>query len=110
MKESNTKQMRCAFTAYKNSKTKTLGECYKNCSYRKERAFMYCMDLCTKYNGTDLRIIGYNCSTFSVGFIGYVNNRKAFIYITAWYDRFMYIDWGAKWITININYIIHIIV
>lgn len=92
MKECNTIQMQKAYLYYKNSKLEVLGSCYRNCSIRKERAFMYCTDLCTKYSGQDLRIIRYTCMTFSAGFIGYVNGKKAFVYITKSYDRFMYID------------------
>ena len=92
MEECNKIQMEKAYLYYKHSKLNNLGECYKNCSIYKERAFMYCMDLCTKYSGQDLRIVGYNCMTFSAGFIGYVNGKKAFVYITKSYDRYMYID------------------
>lgn len=45
-----------------------------------------------EYNGKALKIIGYNTMTFSVGFLGTVDGRAAFIYITKTYDRYIYID------------------
>lgn len=77
---------------YKQSKLYNLYSCYNTVSDSKESAYDYCLRLMDKYNGTDLRIIGYNTFTFSVGFIGEYEGRKAFFYITADYDRFMYID------------------
>lgn len=77
---------------YKQSKLYNLYSCYNKVSDSKEIAYEYCLRLMDKYNGTDLRIIGYNTFVFSAGFIGEYEGRKAFFYITADYDRYMYID------------------
>ncbi len=87
-----TKQLKNAYRDYLKSTNNHLNDCYNNCSYYKQKAFWYCQDLVKKYDGSALKIIGYNSQTFSAGFIGYINNKKAFFYITKDYNRFIYID------------------
>ena len=87
------KQMQCAYKHYLQSNNgNNLYNCYNKPSCNKIRAMQYCEDLCTKYNGTDLTIIGYNCMQFSVGFLFYEDGKNYFAYITKDYDRFCCID------------------
>lgn len=77
------KQMQSAYNHYKRSKhSDNLLECYNNPSWYKINAMVYCRKLCEKYNGYNLKIIGYNCMQFSVGFECMINNKKHFAYIT----------------------------
>lgn len=92
MTYSNTKQLKNAYRDYLRSTNYHLSDCYINCSYYKQKAFWYCQDLVKKYNGSGLKIIGYNSQTFSVGFIGEIFGKKAFFYITKTYDRCIYIE------------------
>jgi glutathione peroxidase-family protein len=69
-----------------------LYDCYGSFSYAKAQAFEYCKELKSKYNGRGLKIIGYNSNRFSAGFIGEIENREAFFYITADYDRYIFLD------------------
>lgn len=77
---------------HSKSTNRTLSDCYAKCSEAKEAAFDYCLQLFRDYNGRDLKITGYNTTTFSVAFYGEYNGRQAFFYITRSYDRVAYID------------------
>lgn len=98
MTHCKTTQIKKAFSNYFNSNYYRLSDLYSSYSINKERAFGYCMDLFLKYNGYDLKIIGGNCMTFSVGFLGEYPDpvtgelKKAFFYITKNYDRYIFID------------------
>ena len=46
----------------------TLYNVYDRPSYRKEKAWVYCKNLCRKYHGTNLHVVGHNTCTFSVSF------------------------------------------
>ena len=92
MTHTTTKNIKNAHNQYYKSNLYTLYDCYTNHSHNKKQAFDYCRALMNKYNGRQGRIIGYNCMVFSYGFIGTINNRPAFFYITKDYDRYIYID------------------
>lgn len=94
MKFEKTQTIRSAYYRYIRSPySSNLYECYANPSAAKRDAMDYCLRLCRDLNGTDLRIIGYNCMVFSVGFVFTdENGRKCFAYITRDYDRYMYIS------------------
>ena len=92
MEENNTKVMRDAYQKYLSSRCDGLYAAYKNPSNAKRRAWKYVQDLCYDYNGYGLRVVGHNSMVFSGGFIGYINDKKAFFYITPGYNRYMYID------------------
>lgn len=77
---------------YNRSDLHQLSDCYLNYSTLKLDAYRYCIDLMQKYNGCDLRIIGFNTFHFSVGFIGKINGNKAFFYITAHTEQYIYIN------------------
>lgn len=89
MKKCNSKQIKDAYKQYKHSCLYDLYHCYNNYSYAKQEAMNYCRQLEYKYNGYNLKIIGYNPMTFSVGFLGEIDNQKAFFYITKSYDRYI---------------------
>ena len=87
------KQMQSVYKHYLRSiNGSDLYDCYHKPSYNKMLAMEYCEDLCNKYNGTDLTIIGYNSMQFSVGFLFYKDGKNYFAYITKTYDRFCCID------------------
>ena len=57
---------------------------YNKASYRKEKAWKYCKELCRKYNGTNLHIVGHNTCTFSVSFnigdkVAYITNANNYL-------------------------------
>lgn len=53
-----------------NSDARELSDVYANCSDAKRKAYEYCLKLFEKYNGTNFRIVGHNCMTFTVAFEG----------------------------------------
>lgn len=81
-----------AYEDYKKSSNYILEDCYGHYSHAKNKAMKYCIDLQFKYNGRGLQIIGYNSHTFSVGFIGTVDGKESFVYITKTYDRYIPLD------------------
>ena len=81
-------QMQSIYNCYKNSRySDNLYDCYTKPSYAKFNAMEYCKKLCNQYNGYNLKIIGYNCMQFSVGFECMQDNELCFVYITKSYDR-----------------------
>ncbi len=88
----NTKQIKTNYKHYLQSSYYNLYDCYNQPSYYKIQALEYCKKLMKKYNGKSLKIIGYNSQTFSVGFVGEIDNKEAFFYITRDYDRYIFID------------------
>ena len=92
MKECNTTQIKEAYRRYLNVSTSELGEVYTTWSQAKENAYYYCLEQFRKYNRERFRIIGANSCIFSVGFIGEINEKKAFFYITHTADRFTYLN------------------
>ena len=64
----------------------SLYEVYDRPSYRKEKAWGYCKDLCRKYNGTNLHIVGHNSSFFSVSFdigdkVAYITHANNYLIV-----------------------------
>ena len=92
MKHSKTETLRRAYRAYKNSPYRCLPDCYRNCSAQKERAYENCIRKEIEYSGFNGRIIGFNSQIFSFGFIGEINEKEAFFYITPTYERYIYIS------------------
>lgn len=85
----NNKQIRGAYIQYQNSSNGSLNDVYKKYSHRKKSGYEYCVKLMNEYHGSDLRILSYSTYEFTVGFIGYIENKKYFFYITRDYDRAM---------------------
>lgn len=90
MKKVNfTKDMKNAYIRYLHSKyDNNLYNCYDKPSYNKVRALEYCNQLMRDKNGFSLKIIGYNCMQFSVGFQFIENDKQCFAYITKSYDKY----------------------
>lgn len=70
------------YSAYKRSTTYSLDSAYGTYSSAKARAWRYCEDLMQKYDGHGLKVIGYNCHTFSAGFMFEKDGKTMFMYIT----------------------------
>lgn len=86
------KNIKGAYQQYCRSNLYTLDDCYSSCSIAKRTAMEYCCRLFIEHDGAEMKIIGYNCMTFSVGFMGIVDGKNAFIYITKDYDRYIFLD------------------
>ena len=80
------------YNSYLKSWYRNLWDIYNHFSQAKQEAYNYCLELCDKYNGYDLKIIGGNTSTFSVGFKCLVDGVENFVYITRDYDKIMKIE------------------
>ena len=92
MTHTKSKVIKGAYMQWKYAYAASLGEVYSSYSQAKQNAMDYCRNLMYKHNGCALRIIGHNCMTFSVGFLGDVDGRDAFFYITRDYDRYIFLD------------------
>ena len=66
-----------------------LWQVYERWSQKKERAYERCCRLVDEYDGGGMKIMSHNCDVFSVGFIGYIDGLKHFIYITRDHVRAM---------------------
>ena len=87
------KNLNKQYNEYFKSSKRELSQCYNNYSIAKGRAFDYCLELVLKYQGgVTYRIISYNQTMFTFGFIGQYEGKKAFFYITKDYDRVMLLE------------------
>ena len=83
------RQARISYPNYRMSKYTDLYSAYGRCSAKKREAWEYCKNLCEKYNGEGLRVIGRNAHRFSAGF-EYTDSQtgdKMFMYISPNYDQ-----------------------
>ena len=92
MTHCKTKAIKNAYENWERSRNYDLYDCYANPSANKIAAMRYCCNIFIDHDGADMKIIGYNTMTFSVGFMGIVDGRNAFIYITKDYDRYIFMD------------------
>lgn len=92
MKHTNSKIIVDAYYRYLKSNDNRLWDVYKSCSQAKVNAYAYCNSKKRELNGRDLKIVSHNSQLFTVGFIGELDNRQAFIYITKDNERFIYLD------------------
>ena len=92
MKHTNSKLIVDVYYRYLKSNNNRLWDVYKKVSMAKVNAYNYCNDKKRELNGRDLKIISHNCQSFTVGFIGELDDRQAFIYITKDNERFIYLD------------------
>ena len=53
---------------YKRSTDTSLSDVYKSNSTAKNRAWVYCQELCEKHNGTGLKVVSHNSMIFTAGF------------------------------------------
>ena len=87
------KQIKSILERHNQSNLYSLDDCYSNYSVYKARAMEYCYKLFTEKNGYNLKILGYNCNTFSVGFyFEDENGNEKFMYITKAYDRVLDVE------------------
>ena len=92
MKHTNSKLIVDAYYRYLKSNNNRLWDAYKKVSVAKVNAYEYCKNKKRELNGSYLKIISHNCQSFTVGFIGEIDNRNAFVYITKDNERFIYLD------------------
>lgn len=92
MKHTNSKLIVDAYYRYLKSNDSRLWDVYKKVSMAKVNAYEYCNAKKRELNGRDLKIVSHNSQLFTVGFIGELDNRQAFIYITKDNERFIYLD------------------
>ena len=94
MTHTKAKVIKNAYTTHNRVPMRRLEECYKVPSHYKRMAMDRCLFLMEEYNGAwcSGKIIGYNSQVFSFGFIGEMNGKPAFFYITRDYDRYIYLD------------------
>ena len=64
----------------------TLYNVYDRPSYMKVKAWEYCKNLCRKYHGTNLHIIGHNSCFFSVSFnigdkVAYITHANNYLIV-----------------------------
>ena len=67
---------------YWYAKGKTLNECYKTHSSKKQSAFNYCINMCKDLNGKHFAIASKNVNFFTVHFIFEHNGEMYLAYIT----------------------------
>lgn len=77
-----TKRENDIYNSYVRSSTTSLFQAYKKPSQAKEHGWWRCRDLCAKFNGYDLKILGYNCFMFSAAFLFDDNGYTHLMYIT----------------------------
>lgn len=84
MKLTKNKTIKTNFEIYKRKDQKNIWQVYKNPSYNKVRAWLWCEDFCKKYKGEGLSVINFNTCFFSIGFTYTEDNKKYFVYHTAY--------------------------
>lgn len=91
-KTKNKELMKSAYSRWCNSTYDNIFKAYDRPSTKKISAWEYCEDLCSKYEGHDLRVIGHNCYKFTAGFVGKVDGEDVFVFITDCYDIYIQIE------------------
>lgn len=92
------KCMRNAYARYQNivctGNLKSLYAVYEHPSHAKCFAWLEVLSAACRLNKGEITctILGHNCQTFSVGFIGTYNEQRAFYYITAKHARVAFLD------------------
>lgn len=93
MTRGNKELMKSAYNRWCNSSDDNIFKAYDSPSMKKIEAWEYCEDVCKRYNGHDLRVIGHSCYKFTAGFIGEKEDKETggvkdiFVFITDCYDR-----------------------
>lgn len=72
----------------------TLDDVYGSYSIKKARAYTYCKELCSRYDGHDFCITSANTFAFTVSFdfINYDDNRPMRAFLTRTYNHAYYLD------------------
>lgn len=92
MTHTKNRQIKRAFEDWKKATATELWHVYGRFSQAKVNAMEYCKSLMEKHNGYGLRIVSHNLNVFTVGFLGEIDGKEAFFYITRDYDRFATVD------------------
>ena len=92
MTHTNATPIRKAYSAYLRSDMTDIYHAYRKPSTAKINAWFCCHNLMMEADGRGLRVIGYNTNTFSAGFIGTVDGKMSFVWITRHYVRYVYLD------------------
>ena len=82
------KSAKAKIPMYDSSNWYSLSDAYTSYSYRKERAWDYCVHTMIEYNGIRLKVISRNTNFFTAGFTFFDSEtgEPMFYYITANYD------------------------
>ena len=76
------------YEAYLRSEKYSLFDAYDRPSIHKERAWLYCRDLCAQCNGYGLKVISKNTFIFTAGFLFLSpSGKQMFMFITPNYNR-----------------------
>ena len=65
----NTKKAQYFIDSFNNSVFETLDECYNSCSAAKRNAYYYCLYKCSDMGGWRFRIISFNNTAFTCGWL-----------------------------------------
>ena len=81
------KDLTSEYSMYLRSNARSLGDVYGKWSSRKESAYLRCCSICSRLNGSDLKIVSHNTFAFTVGFEYHTDTGELmFAYITPTYD------------------------
>ena len=93
MKQTKTKAMKENYNYYlRNENGNSLYYVYNTYSCEKGRAFKYCQELMAKYNGYNGKVLHGNTFTFTFGFVGEIEGKKAYFHITRDNDKYILLD------------------
>ena len=84
----NKKFMIISYNSYLKATKDNIWKAYGRPSQEKVEAFGYCKELCNKYKGRNLKIVGQSTYVFTAGFLAVVDGKESFVYITPsnnWY-------------------------
>lgn len=85
--------IRNAYAIYLRSNYYGLYDCYESPSEAKQNAYNYCIRLqMDTPAGRQGRVISYNTFMFTYGFIGRMNGKDAFFYISPNREWYAYLD------------------
>lgn len=77
-----TKREQAIVRAYLESQKRNLSQCYSSFSEAKREVYKSCVHEYLEDNGKDMRIISYNFSIFTVGYVINENDKQYLVRIT----------------------------
>lgn len=82
------RQAKANISSWRRSEARSIWQAYGRPSYKKEKAWSYCQDLCRRNNGHDLKVISCNSFKFTAGFefVDPETGVVRFMYISPAYD------------------------
>jgi len=73
---------------YLTSDMTSLSDAYKSYSSAKKTAWNYCIELCHKFGGNNLKVVSYNVNIFTAGFLFIdKDGDPCYMHITPSYDQ-----------------------